>query len=69
MSDSHKEWLSVRELADWLGITEVTVRRLMAKGELPYYTVGRSVRFRRPEIEEYLQRRRVGGCSPSDLQA
>jgi excisionase family DNA binding protein len=53
-----KEFYTARELAERFAITETTVYRLAARGELPYYSIGRSKRFRRDDIEEWLEGRR-----------
>ena len=49
------------ELAKLLKITQRTVYRLMERGDLPYYEIGRVKRFRKKEVEEYLQRVRRPG--------
>jgi putative molybdopterin biosynthesis protein len=49
------------ELAKLLKITQRTVYRLMERGVLPYYEIGRVKRFRKKEVEEYLQRVRRPG--------
>ena len=51
--------LGIEELAGRLGITVRHVRRLVAERRLPYYKVGRLVRFNPAEIKEWLERRRV----------
>jgi excisionase family DNA binding protein len=51
--------LSMKEVAQLLCISTMTVRRLKDNRELPFYRVGRSVRFCRAEIEEYVRSRRV----------
>lgn len=43
------------------GLSERHVRRLTADGELPHYRVGRAVRYRLADVEQFLEeRRRVG---------
>jgi excisionase family DNA binding protein len=48
--------LTVAELAEWLRVTEKTVYRMTQRGELPHVRVGRAVRYRRQDIEAYLER-------------
>ena len=50
-----KEFYSVKELRELLGVADKTVRRLMYRGEIEYYRIGRQVRFQRRDIEAYLQ--------------
>ncbi|HEU5366952.1 MAG TPA: Clp protease N-terminal domain-containing protein [Ktedonobacterales bacterium] len=51
--------LTSDEVAAYLRVDVVTIRRLVNRGELPAYRVGGEYRFRRQELEEYLQRQRV----------
>lgn len=53
--------LTSDEVAAYLRVDVVTIRRLVSRGELPAYRVGGEYRFRRRELEEYLQQQRVGG--------
>jgi excisionase family DNA binding protein len=48
--------LTVDELAEYLRVDRSTVYRFIRDGELPYVTVGTRVRFRRIDIEMYLER-------------
>ncbi len=50
------EFYTTTELAKLLKITQRTVYRLMDRGDLPYYEIGRVKRFRKKEVEEYLKR-------------
>lgn len=54
-----KEFYTIKELAALLAVTDQTVFRLMKRGEIPYYKIGRSTRFRRDDVEAFLQRCRV----------
>lgn len=51
--------LTTEEVAGWLRVEVVTVRRLISRGELPAYRVGGEYRFKRSEVEDYLERQRV----------
>jgi excisionase family DNA binding protein len=55
------ELLTIDQLAERLGITVRHVRRLVAEKRLPYYKVGRLVRFDLAEITTWLGTRRVPG--------
>ena len=56
-----KEFYTVEELAERLQLTRMTIYRLVKRGEIPYYQIGRSKRFRAGDVEEFLERcRRVG---------
>lgn len=57
-----KEFYTTRELAELLQVTETTIYRMARRGEFPYYNIGRSMRFRHGDVEEFLTRcREVGG--------
>jgi excisionase family DNA binding protein len=47
--------LSVREVADALAVSRVTVWRLVRRGELRPVRVGRAVRFRPEDVERVVR--------------
>ena len=51
--------LTTEDVANFLRVDVVTVRRLVAKGEIPAYKVGGEYRFMRPELEDYVKRQRI----------
>lgn len=57
------ELLMVREVADMLRVSSMTVYRLIRTGELPAVRVGRNYRVRRAELVTYLDGQAVGGES------
>ena len=46
--------LNVKEAAEFLNVKESTVYRLSRNGTLPHFRVGRSVRFSKERLENYL---------------
>ena len=48
--------MTIREVADYLKITEKTAYRLASAGEIPGFKVGGSWRFRRTEINQWIDR-------------
>jgi excisionase family DNA binding protein len=48
------QFLTVSEVAGSLRVSNMTVHRLIAAGELPAVRVGRSVRLREQDVDEYL---------------
>jgi len=50
-----EEYLTLEELAAELKLSRSNLRRLAAEGELPAVKVGRLWRFRRRQIEAWLQ--------------
>jgi excisionase family DNA binding protein len=53
-----KEFFSVREVAEKLGVVKETIYRLIKRGELPCNQVGRAKRIRWADVEDYLKRTR-----------
>lgn len=52
------EWLTAREAAEVLGIHEKTVGRYVRENRLPATRVGTSYRFRREDLEAFLEQNR-----------
>ena len=52
-----EKMLNIRELADYLGFSEITVYRKAASGELPGLKIGRSWRFPREEIDRWVRQK------------
>ncbi len=55
------EFFTVHQLANLLQLTEMTIYRMAARGDLPHYAIGRVKRFRSDDLERYLADRRVSG--------
>ncbi len=49
--------MTIREVADYLKLTEKTAYRLAAEGKIPGFKVGGSWRFRRDEIERWIDKK------------
>ena len=56
---SSGDLLTVEQAADYLNITEHFVRRLIRERRIPFLKVGRLVRLRRTDIDEYVASRLV----------
>ncbi len=52
--------MTVRELADFLGVHENWVYIHAIAGDVPGYKIGKNRRFRRSEIEAWLEKQRAG---------
>lgn len=61
MSETRKEFYTIKELAELLGVSVRTLERVLKRGELPYYVIGRSKRFRHADVEAYLAKVRKEG--------
>ena len=48
-------WLSVDEIAEYLGVTRETIYAWLSKKALPGHRVGRLWKFKRAEIDEWVR--------------
>jgi excisionase family DNA binding protein len=46
--------MTIREVAEYLKLTEKTTYRLVSEGELPGFKVGGSWRFKRKDLEKWI---------------
>lgn len=60
-----KAFLSVREVAEELGISERSAWRLVEQGELPVHEFGGSTRVKREDLDAYVERCRRSLPSPA----
>jgi len=58
-SGSTPEFYTVAQLARLLQLTEMTIYRMVHRGDLPCYSIGRVKRFRQGDVEAFLKRCRV----------
>jgi excisionase family DNA binding protein len=49
------EWLSPRQLQEWLGLGKTRVSELLGAGEIPSYKIGKRRIIRRSEVERWLE--------------
>ena len=58
MSDA-KQYLSVEEVADLLGVNYQLIYRLVRGGDIPAIRLGRVYRIERADLDAYLERRKT----------
>lgn len=54
-----KQLISIRTLSNMLDMKERTIREKVAKREIPYYKLGKLIRFSIDEIHAWCERSRV----------
>jgi len=59
-SSERQTIMTVREVANYLRMHEMTIYRMARQGEIPAYKVGNRWRFNRERIEEWLNEHEVG---------
>jgi len=52
-------YLTANEVADFLRLSEQTIRRYTMKKEIPFHKIGRAVRYKKSEIEQWVEKLEV----------
>lgn len=60
MTDTDK-MLNVREVGKILGISKMTIYRLIKEGKFPAYKIGNSIKILESELDRYLKECQVRG--------
>ena len=55
-TSSEKRWFSVKEAADYLGVSQPTIFRWMKEGVLSFYKVGGSTRFQKSGLDAVVEK-------------
>jgi excisionase family DNA binding protein len=61
VGDRQHELLTVREIADAMRVSTMTVYRLIRAGALPAIRVGKHFRIRARDLDQYLESQTSGG--------
>lgn len=56
--------LTIKEVADYLKVTERTIYRLAAAKQIPAFKVGGSWRFSKPDIDTWIKQQSMEGLDP-----
>ncbi len=56
MADAEKEFLNIKEVSEYLGIKKSSLYSRVEKKEIPHYRVGRLVRFKKSEIDPWMEK-------------
>ena len=62
-STSEGEILTLKQVAEFLKVTERTIYRLAAAKKIPAFKVGGTWRFSKAEINQWIQRQTTGAAS------
>ncbi|MFD9740639.1 excisionase family DNA-binding protein [Umezawaea sp. NPDC059074] len=63
-----REHFSVDEAADYLSTTVRFIRRLVADRRVTFYKVGKYVRFKRVDLDAFVQAGRVDAITPDSVR-
>jgi excisionase family DNA binding protein len=58
MENKKEEFYTVEEVAEMLKVHDRTIRREIQRGKLKKVMIGNSLRIRRDDLEEYLEKNR-----------
>jgi excisionase family DNA binding protein len=67
-SSETREWLSVREIQDLLGIGATKSYELVSSGQIPSVRIGRAIRVSRRELERWLEDQHTSSTVRSSLR-
>ena len=56
-------YLTVKDVAVIVRLSVPTIRRYTMKKEIPFHKINRAVRFKKSEIEEWVEKREAAKCS------
>ena len=56
-------YLTVKEVAAMVQLSVITIRRYTARNEIPFHKIYRAVRYKKSEIEQWVEKR---GASSAD---
>ncbi len=54
--DAQKEWFSIQEAGEYLGVSQPTIFRWMKQGVLSFYKVGGSTRFSKEGLDAVIEK-------------
>jgi excisionase family DNA binding protein len=57
MTENTSEWLDTKQAAPLLGVTPRTLQNWQARRLLPFFKIGRCIRYKRSDIEQHLATR------------
>jgi excisionase family DNA binding protein len=63
-----QELMTTPAVAEWTGLSQVTLRRWRIAGEGPRFVrLGRAVRYRREDIADFVERRTYSSTTQADV--
>lgn len=54
--ETASRWLSVEEIAEYLGVSKESIYRWLERGAIPAHKVGKQWRFQSPEVDDWVKR-------------
>jgi len=66
--DMNKEWLSVADICEYMGVSTFVVTSQLRSGGLPAVKFGREWRVARQDFEDWINEQRAGGASEPSIE-
>ncbi len=66
--DIPKEWLSVSDICDYMGVSAFVVTSQLRSGTLPAVKFGREWRVARQDFEDWINDQRAGGAIVGEVE-
>jgi len=67
MKEKPRRLSTIKEIAEYLRLSESTVYQMAQKGEIPGIKIGGTWRFKMEEIENWLEKKRKRGSDEKDM--
>ena len=65
---SGPQWMSLDELCEYLGLSKSSVYKMTMADEIPLYRLGRILKFRRDEIDDWIIHHKIKKQSPQGVE-
>lgn len=53
------KWVNLEDIADYLSVSNDTIRNWIKDGKLPYYKAGKRYKFKISEVDEWLRKGKI----------
>jgi len=65
---TNSEWMTLDEVCDYLNLSKSSIYKLTMKNGIPFYKLGRILKFKRAEVDEWIESHRVTKLSIQGIE-
>ena len=58
------EYLKIEDISAYLNIKTKTLYAMVESGDIPHYRIGRLIRFKREDVDSWMEAKKVMGSNP-----